>query len=682
MTNIHSSLFFLALSSVLLTPCPSHAQSFLPDYLKAPNTDPGDRFGVGLAIDGDTLVVGASREASATRTINGDSSDNSAIDAGAAYVFVRSGSTWALQAYLKASNADADDRFGFDVDVSGDTVVVGAHLEKSAGTGVNGNQADNSILHAGAAYVFTRQGTTWTQQAYIKPTNTGRFDFFGGSVSICGDTLVVGSPEEDSDAVGVDGDPFNDNLDGAGACYVFERSGSVWTQSAYIKASNPGFRDYFGTEATLSGNTIVVGAFREDSASSGINGNGADNSSTDSGAAYVFVRSGTTWVQQAYLKASNPGADDQFGYRIAVDGDLTLIGSHFEDSSFGPIDASQTNELAPDSGAVYAFFRSGTTWSQDAFLKGTNTDAGDTFGWSMFIDGDVAIVGAPFEDGSATGVNGDGSTNDVPDSGAAYMFRHTTTDWPQLAYLKASNPDPGDEFGASVALWAGNAFVGAQWEDGAATGVNGDASSNGATDAGAAYVFEEGLEYPSLCIGDGGDQSGCTNCPCMNNAAQGSLSGCLNSSGSGSRISATGDPSVSLPIDGTTDLRFTMTGGPSFATSVLLSGNAVAPTSMASPCFGLSSGTQAFDRDGLRCAVQAVLRHGNRQTNLAGDIVDSSGPNRVWGGEASPPAGLGVSAGILAGQTRYFQVTHRDDPSMVCMRGLNTSQAVEVTFTP
>ena len=103
---------------------------------------------------------------------------------------------------------------------------------------------------------------------------------------------------------------------------------------------------------------------------------------------------------------------------------------------------------------------------------------------------------------------------------------------------------------------------------------------------------------------------------------------------------------------------------------------------MANPCFGLGTGSQAFDRDGLRCAVQSVLRHGNRQTNASGEIMDSTGPSRVWGGEAQPNAGIAGAAGFLPGQVRYFQVTHRDDPMAVCMRGLNTSQAVEVTFVP
>ena len=129
-----------------------------------------------MAVSGDTVVVGALWEDSSATGVNGNQSDNSAADAGAAYVFVRSGTTWSQQAYLKASNTGAGDYFGCSVAVSGDTVVVGAYGEDSSATGVNGNQSDNSATDAGAAYVFVRSGTTWSQQAYLKASNTGADD--------------------------------------------------------------------------------------------------------------------------------------------------------------------------------------------------------------------------------------------------------------------------------------------------------------------------------------------------------------------------------------------------------------------------------------------------------------------------------------------------------------------------
>ena len=164
--------------------------------------------------------------------------NNSATNAGAAYVFVRSGTTWSQQAYLKASNTEAGDVFGYSVAVSGDTVVVGAPYEDSSATGVNGNQSDNSAT-SGAAYVFVRNGTTWSQQAYLKASNTGAGDGFGGSVAVSGDTVVVGALMRT--AARHRGERHtNESATAAGAAYVFVRSGTTWSQQAYLKASNTG----------------------------------------------------------------------------------------------------------------------------------------------------------------------------------------------------------------------------------------------------------------------------------------------------------------------------------------------------------------------------------------------------------------------------------------------------------
>src|ERR1043166_7123941 len=155
-------------------------------YLKASNTDKDDDFGVAVAISGDTLVIGAPGEDS-----NGSSeSDNSYSSSGAAYVFVRDANgVWSQQAYLKASNADPLDDFGAEVAISGDTIVVGASGEDSNATAVNGDETNNGASGSGAAYVFVRNGTAWTQQAYLKPSNTEADDRFGSEVAISGDTI-------------------------------------------------------------------------------------------------------------------------------------------------------------------------------------------------------------------------------------------------------------------------------------------------------------------------------------------------------------------------------------------------------------------------------------------------------------------------------------------------------------
>ncbi|MBN1631915.1 MAG: cell wall-binding repeat-containing protein [Thermoleophilia bacterium] len=248
-------------------------------YLKAPSADALE-FGAAVAISGDTVVVGAPAvRAFAELGIDGGQGYDGANRPGAAYVFTRSGDIWTQEAYLKASNSEMDDWFGCSVAISGDTIVVGAHGESSNATGVNGDQADNSAQIAGAAYVFARSGGAWSQEAYLKASNTDSGDESGYSVTISGDTVVVGAPSEDSCATGVNGDESDNSSKSAGAAYVFTRGGSTWAQEAYLKASNTDAYRRFGSSAGVSGDTLVVGVPYE------------FNDSEGCGAAYVFVAS-------------------------------------------------------------------------------------------------------------------------------------------------------------------------------------------------------------------------------------------------------------------------------------------------------------------------------------------------------------------------------------------------------
>ncbi len=473
-------------ASYPLTIDPSFAQQA---YLKASNTGARDLFGYTVAISGDTLVVGAIHEDSSATGINGDQSNNSRADAGAVYVFTRSGTTWSQQAYLKASNADAEDLFGYSVAISGDTLVAGALNEGSNATGINGDQSDNSAPVAGAAYVFTRSGTVWSQQAYLKASNTDARDCFGWYVAISGNTLVVAADDEDSNATGVNGNQSDNSAGGAGAAYVFTRNGTEWKQEAYIKASNAGAGDDFGFSMAISGDTLVVGADKEDSNATGINGNQSDNSAPVAGAAYVFTRTGTTWSQQAYLKASNTDTVDSFGWSVAISGDTLVVGAEGEDSNATGINGDQSNNSAAGAGAAYVFTRSGMTWSQQAYLKASNTGVNDGFGWSVAIFGDTLVVGALREDSNATGINGDQSDNSAGNAGAVYVFTRSGTMWSQQAYLKASNTRDFGAFGFSIVISGNTLVVGAIEEGSNATGINGDQSDNSAVNAGAVYVF-------------------------------------------------------------------------------------------------------------------------------------------------------------------------------------------------
>lgn len=334
-------------------------------YLKASNTGTGDQFGLAVALagDGNTLAVGTYAEDSSTRGINGNGLSNGALQSGAAYVFVRNGTLWAQQAYVKASNTDAQDRFGTSIAMAadGNTLAVGASEERSNAVGINGDQADNSAGGAGAVYVFVRNAATWTQQAYVKASNTGGADQFGNSVALAanGSVLAVGAPGEGSLATGVNGNQADDSAGGAGAVYVFVRAGANWSQQAYVKASNPAAGDQFGFSVALSsdGNTLAAGAYFEDGDGNGLSGNQMDNSAVNSGAAYVFVRSGASWTQQAYVKARNTNADDLFGLPVALsaDGGLLAVGAALEDGAGSGTTGDPASNLFNNAGAVYLY---------------------------------------------------------------------------------------------------------------------------------------------------------------------------------------------------------------------------------------------------------------------------------------------------------------------------------------
>lgn len=458
----------------------------------------------------------------------------------------------AQDVYLKASNTGYEDSFGWSVAVSGNVVVVGAPLESSASTGINGNQADDSAQYAGAAYVFVKVGGIWVQEAYLKAANTGVWDQFAWSLALDGDTLVVGARGEWSDATGVNGDPNNNNAPGSGAAYVFRRTGTTWVQEAYLKASNTGSGDQFGFGVSISGDRIAVGAFGEDSKSAGVGGGQMDDSLPNAGAAYLFDRIGSTWSQQGYFKASNPGQSNGFGISVGVSGSVLVAGAFAEHSSGIGVNGTQNENGAMASGAayifelgatgwfqraylkpianhhstwfgeavavsngtvvvgawgerlskgsVYVYEKSGTDWFQQAWLRPTTSRSGDIFGHSVAISDDVILAGAFLEYGVGIGVNGDPRYAAAADStGSAYIFRRVGQGWQESTYLKASNPDIGDTFGHAVAISGDLVVVGATGEDSAASGPYGLQSNNSAMWSGAAYVFNIESEIATYC---------------------------------------------------------------------------------------------------------------------------------------------------------------------------------------
>ncbi|HEY3486501.1 MAG TPA: integrin, partial [Gammaproteobacteria bacterium] len=373
--------------------------------------------------------------------INGDQADNSTSGAGAVYVYTRDTDKWIQQAYVKAwtdRSIAIFDRFGTAVALSddGNILAVGADGEDGGATGVN-NEEDTALAdQSGAVYVYTRSGNSWSQQSYVKASNTDPRDSFGSAVALSGDgaTLAVGAPEEDSPATGINGDqtdiPPELNEGGfgeVGAVYVYAYSADTWTQQAYVKASRTGDHNFFGNSIALSsdGDTLAVGAFLENYGGTGINNDTLDTAD-GSGAAYVYTRSAGTWTQQAYIKASNTESGDAFGRSVALSstGDTLAVGAVFEWSSATGINGDQHNNFAESSGAAFLYTRNAGTWVQQAYVKASNTQAGDWFGTAVALsgNGDVLAIGAEHEDSIATDINGDQSDNSAENSGAVYLY--------------------------------------------------------------------------------------------------------------------------------------------------------------------------------------------------------------------------------------------------------------------
>lgn len=387
--------------------------------LLASNADASDLFGYGalaLSDTGDTLVVGSTGESSVATGIGGNQASNAAAFSGAAYVFERTGTSWAQTTYIKASNTDPSDSFGYSVAISADasTIAVGATQEASSATGVGGNQANNSGAR-GAVYVFVRAGATWSQEAYVKATMFTNPQLFGSSVALSsdGNTLAVGCQNENSGG------------GASGAVYVLRRVGSAWSHEAFLKASNPNGNDQFGRSVAISadGNTLAVGALYEASNATGVGGNQADNSVMNAGAAYIFSRSGSSWSQDAYIKASNTGANDYFGFAVDLsdDGNTLVVGARGEASNATGIGGNQLDNSKADAGAAYSFTRSLGIWSQAQYIKATNTDSSDSFGWSVAISGSGTTIAV-----GAWGESSGNVTNELDNSsmsaGAVYLY--------------------------------------------------------------------------------------------------------------------------------------------------------------------------------------------------------------------------------------------------------------------
>ena len=512
--------------TITAAPAPAWAQEA---YLKAPNSFIHQNLGFSVSLSGETLAAAAYREHSGQTTItNGTTAatDNTKIFSGAVYVFRRSGGNWAQEAYIKAANSEGSDEFGYSVALSGDTLAVGAHQEDSNQTTISLGSvasADNSAAESGAVYVYRRTGSTWAQEAYIKAANAGGGDSFGRSVSLSANTLAVGAYSEDSNQSTITNGTAasaDDSFSASGAVYVYRRNNGSWAQEAFIKASNAGTGDYF-YKAQISGDTLVVGASHEDSnlnvISHGSSASG-NNSSTNSGAAYVFRRAGIHWVQEAFIKASNVQANDLFGSAVTLSGDTLVVGAPGDDSNQTTITQGSTSSIdntETDSGSAFVYRRTGNQWAQEAYLKAANAGASNGFGTSLALSGNSLVVGAPYEDsGQSTITNGAvaSADNSLSNAGAVYLYQRTGGLWASMAYFKAANANADDEFGTSVSLSGNTLAVGVPNEDSKQTTINNGSTAsadNSTTSVGAVYVYRDssGLFDPDVSVTSTGQES-------------------------------------------------------------------------------------------------------------------------------------------------------------------------------
>ena len=394
---------------------------FLPEQkLLASDGAVYDNFSRSVSISGERLVVGAPEN-----DYNGS-----------AYVFERDAKgIWSETAQLTASDGSADDHFGYGVSISGETVVVGAYGD------------DDNGSFSGSAYVFERDAKgTWSETAKLTASDGSSQDYFGTHVSNSGDTVVVGAFYAD-----------DDNGSSSGSAYVFDRDEfGTWSETAKLTASDGAAGERFGYSVSISGDTMVIGAYVDDD-----NGSG-------SGSAYVFERDGAgTWSETAKLTASDGAVGDRFGRSVSISGETVVVGADYDDDN------------GSDSGSAYVFERDAKgAWPETAQLTASDAAVGDRFGRSVSISGETVVVGADYDDDNGS------------DSGSAYVFeRDAKGAWPETAKLTASDGAEYDYFGVNVSISGETVVAGAYYDD------------DDGTSSGSAYVFENynvlNLDYGS-----------------------------------------------------------------------------------------------------------------------------------------------------------------------------------------
>jgi len=338
----------------------------------------GDVFGSSVSVSGDYALLGAFGDLSIS---------------GSAYVFKRDGDHWVEETKLIPSDHAIGDMFGYSVSIDGGHAIVGAP----------GNNSD-----LGAAYVFELTGGVWTEKAKLVGTNLAPDACFGFSVSIDGDYLIIGAVDDD------------DNGPESGSAYIFKREGDTWTQQAKLVASHGTSSDQFGTSVAISGEYAIVGAPEYNVVLA------------NEGAAYLFKREDSLWVEQTILTEREPVWEGRFGLTVAASNDQAVIGT-----------------LA--SGQAYVYVKDSSAWREADRLRPQGIGIG--FGQSVDIEGDYVIVGAEFDDSGGS------------DAGSIYLFRKFGSFWLEETKILASDGAPNDYFGSAVAISSGSLVIGSPSDD-------------------------------------------------------------------------------------------------------------------------------------------------------------------------------------------------------------------------
>ncbi len=384
MSSFLSSFALLILSTGLFFPIVASATSEIK--LTASNAGSGDAFARAVSVDGNIALLGAPME---------DDPTNS----GAAYVYRFDGSNWIEEAKLSPVDTASGDEFGYSVSIYGSVAVIGAHFDDDAGS------------KSGSAYIYRFDGTNWIEEAKLTASDATSGDEFAQSVSVYGNTVVVGAHWE--------------AWNRSGAAYVYRYDGVNWIEEAKLTASDAGSYDYFGHSVSIYDDALVVGALFDDDLGS------------QSGAAYIYRYDGTNWIEEAKLTASDGGSTDDFGSSVSISSNAVLIGAR----SNGP-------------GAAYVFRYDGSNWIEEDILRASDGTAIDYFGNTVSLDNNMALVGAPYDDDLGSS------------SGSAYLYQYDGATWAETAKLTASDGTAWDKFGYSVSIYEGLMLIGARFSDG------------------------------------------------------------------------------------------------------------------------------------------------------------------------------------------------------------------------